>query len=141
MSNEKVAIANITIKDLFFRWISITQGFHKLNNQQSQILALFLYYHYHYKRDVTNKKILWNVVFDYDTKRKICDDPIFGEKGLTPSALANAMTHFRRKNVIIDKEISSLYIPDVSNDCTNFKVIFDFNIVDNGRRQDKSTNP
>ena len=82
ITNEKIASLNVTLKDLFFRWINVTQGFHKLNNQQSQVLALFLYYHYLYNRETTNTKILWNIVFDYDTKRKICDDPIFGEKGL-----------------------------------------------------------
>ena len=140
MRNEKVATLNVTLRDLFFRWINITQGFHKLNNQQSQVLALFLYHHYLYKKDITNNKILWSVVFDYDTKMKICEDEIFGEGGLSTSALANVLTHLRKKKVIIDKEISPLYIPEISKDCTNFKVIFNFNIVDNGRRESKSSN-
>src|SRR5947207_13644459 len=101
-NNEKVATLNVTLRDLFFRWIDITQGFHKLNPQQRTILALFLYYHYIYKRDTTNSKILWKIVFDYDTKRKICDDPVFGEKGMTPNTIANALTHYRKKKIIID---------------------------------------
>ena len=132
MTNEKIATLNVTLRDLFFRWIDVTQGFHKLNVQQRNILALFLYYHYIYKRDTTNSKILWKIVFDYDTKRKICDDKIFGDKGLSTGALANAMTLFRHRKIIIDNELSPLYIPDVSKDAKNFKVIYNFNIVDNG---------
>jgi len=130
MNNTKVANLNVTLKNLFFKWLDITKTWHKLNNQQQQVLALLLYHHYLYKKDITNNKILWKILFDYDTKLKIKEDPIF-EKGLSDSALQNMLTTLRKKKIIVDGEISPLYIPELSRDSKNFKIIFNFNIVDN----------
>lgn len=130
MNNSKIANMNVKLKDLFFRWMEITKPFHKLNNQQQQVLALFLYYHYQYRKDITNNKILWRVLFDYDTKLKIKEDEIF-ENGLSDSALQTILTNLRKKNVIVDGEIAKVYIPELDLKSKNFKIIFNFNIVDN----------
>ena len=130
MSNIKVANMNIKLKELFFKWMEITKSFHKLNNQQQQVLALFLYYHYQYRKDITNNKILWRVLFDYDTKLKIKEDEIF-ENGLSDSALQTILTCLRKKHVIVDGEISKVYIPELDLKAKNFKIIFNFNIIDN----------
>ena len=100
------------------------------NNQQQQVLALLLYYHYQYKKDITNNKVLWKILFDYDTKIKIKEDPIF-EKGLSDSALQNILTSLRKKKIIVNGEISGLYVPELSINSKNFKIIFIFNIVNN----------
>lgn len=71
MNNTKQANINIHIKDLFFRWLEITSAFHNLTTQQKQVLGLFLYHHYKLKKEISNKKILWKLVFDYDTKKLI----------------------------------------------------------------------
>lgn len=130
MKDNKTANLNVTIKNLFFKWLEVTKSWHKLNNQQQQVLALLLYYHYIYKKDITNNKILWKIVFDYDTKLKIKEDPIF-KKGLSDNSLQNILTFLRKSKIICDGEISQLYIPDLSEKSKNFKVIFNFNIIDN----------
>lgn len=130
MNNTKVANLNVTLKDLFLKWLDVTKAWHKLNNQQQQVLALLLYYHYQYKKDITNNKVLWKILFDYDTKIKIKEDPIF-EKGLSDSALQNILTSLRKKKIIVNGEISALYVPELSINSKNFKIIFNFNIVDN----------
>lgn len=121
---------NVSLKDLFFRWMNITAPFHKLNNQQQQVLALLLYYHYQYSKDITNNKILWRVLFDYDTKLKIKEDSVF-EKGLSDTALQSILSILRKKKVIINGEISKVFIPELNLKAKNFKIIFNFNIVDN----------
>jgi len=130
MNNSKIANMNINLKDLFFRWLDITQSFHKLNNQQKQVLALLLYHHYQYKKDITNNKILWKIVFDYETKAKIKEDEIF-KNGLSDNSLQNILSSLRKKKIIIDGEISKIFIPEMDLKTKNFKVIFNFNIVDN----------
>lgn len=130
MNNIKIANLNVKLKELFFKWLDITKAFHKLNNQQQQVLALLLYYHYTYKKDITNNKILWKIVFDYDTKIKIMEDPIF-KKGLTVGALNNIFTVLRKNNIISDGEISKIFIPELEIKSKQFKVIFNFNIIDN----------
>lgn len=130
MNNTKVANLNVKLKDLFFKWLDVTKAWHKLNNQQQQVLALLLYYHYRYKKDITNNKVLWRLLFDYDTKIKIKEDPVF-EKELSDSALNNIFSILRKKKIIIDGEISPLYIPELASKSNNFKIIFNFNIIDN----------
>jgi len=131
MNNVKEANINLKLKDLFTRWLDVTRSFHKLNNQQQQVLSLLLYYHYQYKKEITNNKILWKILFDYDTKIKIMEDPVFGEKGMTSNGLHNILTILRKKKIIVDGEISKMFIPELTNNCKNFKIIFNFNIVDN----------
>ncbi len=130
MSNIRTANLNVKLKNLFFKWLDILKPWHGLNNQQQQVLALLLYYHYLYKKDTTNNKILWKIVFDYDTRLKIIEDEVF-KKGLTVSALNNILTVLRKKGVIIDNQISKVYIPELDMKSKSFKMVFNFNIIDN----------
>lgn len=130
MSNTKTANINTKLKVLFFRWLDILKPWHNLNNQQQQVLALLLYYHYLYKKETTNNKILWKIVFDYDTRLKIIEDECW-KKGMTTNTLNNILTVLRRKGAIVDNQISSVYIPELEVGSKNFKMIFNFNIVDN----------
>lgn len=132
MTNEKVATLNLKLKELFIRWLDITRAFHKLTNQQQHVLALLLYYHFLYKKETTNSKILWKIVFDYDTYLKIREDDLFKEKGMSSNVLHNIITGLRKKKIIVDGRISPMFIPDLTHDCKSFKVTFNFNIVDNG---------
>jgi len=131
MINVKEANLNVKLKDLFLKWLDVTSSFNKLNNQQQQVLSLLLYYHYQYKKEITNNKILWKVIFDYDTKIKIMDDQLFEGKKMNSNGLHNILTTLRKKGVIVDGEISKKFIPELTNDCKNFKIIFNFNIVNN----------
>jgi len=130
MNNTKSANINIKLKLLFFRWLDILKPWHNLNNQQQQVLALLLYYHYLYKKDITNDKILWKIVFDYDTRQKIIEDECW-KKGMTINTLNNILTMLRNKKAIVDNKISNVYIPELDIASKNFKMIFNFNIVDN----------
>jgi hypothetical protein len=132
MTNEKIATLNLKLKDLFIRWLDVTRAFHKLTNQQQHVLALLLYYHFLYKKETTNSKILWKIVFDYDTYLKIREDNLFKEKGMSSNVLHNIITGLRKKKIIVDGRISPMFIPDLTHDCKSFKITFNFNIVDNG---------
>src|SRR3970282_21089 len=106
MSNIKQANINIHLKELFIRWLDITSAFHNLTKQQKQVLGLFLYYHYKYQKDITNNKILWKVVFDYDTRQEIKN-----ELGIKDAVLQNILSKFRKDKIIKDNKIVSTFIP------------------------------
>jgi hypothetical protein len=125
MKNSKVANINIKLKDLFFKWMEITKPFHKLTNQQQEVLALFLFYHYKLKQEITNEKILWKVVFDYDTKMLIKE-----ELGIVDAGFQNIMSKLRKNKIIFNNQISSAYIPSLEVGSKNFKIIFNFTVVD-----------
>lgn len=124
MKNKKIANINVTLKSLFFKWLDITSSFHNLKKQEKDILALLLYYHYIYSKDITNNKILWKIVFDYETKLKIRK-----ELNIKDPSIQNALTSMRKKNIIKNNKIVDTYIPNISQDANNFKIIFNFNII------------
>lgn len=121
--NEKQANINIKVKDFFFKWVELTKPFHKLNPKECNILALILYHHYKLSHEITNEKILWKMVFDYDTKVLIAE-----ELEIQISALENYYSNLRKKKVIVDNIITKYYIPNITKKFKNFKIIFNFNI-------------
>lgn len=127
MNNVKIANMNTSVKGLFMKWVELTKPFHNLTKQQMNVLALFLFHHYNLKKEITNEKILFKLLFDYEVKQKIKD-----ELNIKDSVFQNIMTFFRKKGIIINKKISSNYIPVLTKDSNNFKLIFNFNITDNG---------
>lgn len=122
--DEKIANINIKIKNFFYRYVEFTQPFHKLRKQLQQVLALLLFHHYKLKQEITNNKILWKAVFDYDTKLAIAE-----ELGITQKNLENQLSALRKLNVINDNQIALVYIPTISNKSKKFTITFNFNIL------------
>jgi hypothetical protein len=131
MKNGKIANIKVSRKSLFYRWLEITKPFHKLTSQQHDVLSLLLYYFFEYKKEINTDKLCWKMVFDYDTKHLIKQ-----ELDIKDPNLQNVLTMLRKKGVIIDNKIVSTYIPNLEKDSNNFKVIFNFNIVDGNKNQE-----
>lgn len=127
MKNTKIANININLKKLFSVWLDITSPFHKLRKQEKKVLSLLLYHYYMLQKDITNESIIWKVLFDYDKKLEIRK-----ELNIKDPSFNNVLSSLRKKKVIVDDRISSIYIPSVEQKANNFKVIFNFNIIDNG---------
>jgi len=122
--NVKIASINVHLKTFFFRYVSFTAPFHKLAKQHQQVLALLLYHHHVIGKEITNNKLLWKTVFDYDTKLLISE-----ELEMNSASLTNILSSLRRKKVIINNQISPVYIPDLSRGAKQFVMTFNFNIV------------
>lgn len=123
----KVANVNVRIKTFFTRFLEFTYPMHKLNGRQQKVLALLLYHHYLLKSQITNNKILWKQVFDYDTKVEI-----YTELGIQSGALENILSQLRKKNVVVDNVISPAYVPVLDKKSNKFSMVFNFNIIDEG---------
>lgn len=123
-TNEKIATINVKLKDFFIKWIEFTKPFHKLNPQQSQVLALLLYHHYKLSQEITNTKILWKAVFDYDTKLLI-----YEELNIQSGSLENLLSQLRRKNIIVDNKITPYFIPNINKKTQEFKLTFNFKLI------------
>lgn len=124
-TNVKSLNLNVELKTLFKLWLDITYTFHKLTRQQIEVLSLLLYHHYSLQQEITNKKILWKMVFDYETKNKIKK-----EVDISDASLQNVLTSLRKRGIISSNQIVSTYIPIIEKDNKNFKVVFNFNIID-----------
>ena len=120
----KVVNLNIKLKEFFYKWMEITRPFHKLNPQQSAVLALLLYHHHRLSKEITNNKILWKEVFDYDTKVLIQE-----ELDIQLGSLENLLSRLRKKKIIIDNRITPYFIPPINKNTKEFKLIFNFKII------------
>jgi predicted transcriptional regulator len=89
-----------------------------------KVLSLLLYYYDLYSGETSNIDIVWKMVFNYDTKVNIRT-----ELDIKDQTLQNVLTRLRKKNVIKDNKILSTYIPNMEKDSTNFKIIFNFNVI------------
>ncbi len=121
---NKIVNMNIAPKSLFKMWLDITASFHKLKQGEQNILALLLYHHYKLKQDITNNKILYKVLFDYDTKHEIAE-----ELGINTQVIRNALTVFRKKGIIVNNTLSNAIIPQFTKKDKEFKIIFNFNLI------------
>jgi hypothetical protein len=124
-TNIKSLNVNVHLKTMFKLWLEITTTFHKLTKQQISVLALLLYYHHELSKEITNNKIIWKMTFDYEVKEKIKK-----ELDMADAGFQNVLTRLRKKGIIIDNKIVSTYIPKLEANSKNFRVIFNFNIID-----------
>lgn len=120
-SNKKVVNINTNTKKFFQHWLTFTTPFHKLAKKPQQILALLLYHHYVLGKEITNNKILWKQVFDYDTKVKIAN-----ELDIKQSYLENVLSQLRKSRIIEDNKISEVYIPRITIKDKGFTVKYNF---------------
>lgn len=123
MKNEKVAVLPVTKSSLFFKWLELTKPFHQLRGHQMTVLGWLLYYHYIYKNTINDENLVWKLVFDYDTKVKIKEII-----GIQDASFQNVLTALRKKGAIKDNKIIPSYIPVISKNATDFKLIFHFKI-------------
>ena len=124
MNNIKQANINIPIKKLFKKWLDITNSFHHLTKQESNVLGLLLYYNYKFKQDITNQNIVWKMVFDYETKALIKK-----ELNMKDSVLQNVLTKLRKSGIIKNNKIVETFIPKLTQGSKEFVIIFKFNII------------
>lgn len=129
MKNVKGVNIKTDIKGLFYRWMVLTKPFHKLATREQEVLANLLYHHYLYKKTIRDESVIWKMVFDYSTKSKIKK-----ELNMKDGTLQTTLTKLRKKNIIKNNRIVSTFIPDLSNDAINFKIIYNLIITDNGSK-------
>lgn len=125
MRNGKVATIPIYKKDLFYRWLELTKPFHKLPPQQIRFLSLLLFYYDKYKIQTNSEELAWKLVFNYDTKKEIKE-----VMNIKDQSLQNLFTVMRGKNIIKDNKVIDRYIPNVEKDAKEFRLIFNFKILD-----------
>lgn len=125
MKNVRVANLTTNTKGFFTQWLKLTSPFHNLAQKEQDVLSLLLYYHYDVKKEVKSNKLVWKLVFDYDTKLKIRE-----ELGIKDSALQNVLTSLRKKKAIKSNQVHPNYIPVLSDNAKRFQIAFNISIDD-----------
>lgn len=109
----------------FFKlWLMILQPFLNLRNQEVAVLAKLLYYRYIISKEVKNKTIVNQLLFNTTTRKKIQED-----LGIKEYSFNNILSSLRRKKLIIKNTINNKVIPKVDDDFKNFKLIYNIEII------------
>ena len=110
--------------DNFYRYyVELINPIIKLRKRELDVLAKLMYYNNEYKD--LEESIRFKIVFDYDTKLKIRE-----ELNIKDYALQNLMTSLRKKGAIKNKRINPSFVPVLTEDVSNYKIIFNININD-----------
>lgn len=130
-NNLNVKTLNVTEKEFFVRWLEFLKPYHKLRQKEIELLSLFLYKRYQLQKVISDEKILTKILFDTDSRNEIKE-----ALNYSSSQILNNMISSLRKKKVIDKDnnIHKGLIPNITE--SNFKLVFNFNIIKNEIRQE-----
>lgn len=122
---------NINVQSLktdeakFFKlWLMILQPFLNLRNQEVAVLAKLLYYRHSISKEVKNKAIIDDLLFNTTTRKKIA-----AELKIKEYSFNNTLTALRKKKLIVNNSINSKVIPKVEEDFKNFKLVYNIEVI------------
>lgn len=126
MKNINVQTLKVNEENFFWAWLKILQPFLKLRKQEVQVLSKLLYYRYRIMNvnNITNEVIVNELLFGTQYRKKIRAD-----LKLEDYSFNNILTSLRKKDIIVNNEISNKVIPRVDNNFKNFKLIYNFEII------------
>ena len=100
------------------------QPFLRLRNQEVNVLARLLYYRYAISKEVSNKKIVDQLVFNTTTRKKIIE-----ELEIKEYSFNNILSSLRKKKLIVNNSINNKVVPKVEKDFKKFQLIYDIEII------------
>lgn len=126
MKNINVQTLKVNEENFFWAWLKILQPFLKLRKQEVQVLSKLLYYRYRIMNvnNITNEVIVNELLFGTQYRKKIRAD-----LELEDYSFNNILTSLRKKDIIVNNEINNKVIPRVDNNFKNFKLIYNFEII------------
>lgn len=127
--NLNVQSFKVTKESFFKMWLMILQPFLKLRNKELDVVAKLLYHRYLISLEVKNKEMLDDLLFSTKMKKQI-----ILELGIPEYAYNNLLTPLRKKNIIIDNSINKQIIPVIKEPFDNFKLIYNFDIVEDAKQ-------
>lgn len=107
----------------FFKmWFLFLQPFHHLTEREMEVAVSFVKQRYELSKVIADDDILDKVVMSDDVKKKVRD-----ECNVTLAHFQVIMGKLRKNNVIVDGKINPSYIPRITEENGNFKLLILFN--------------
>lgn len=125
MNNTNIATFKTKSSALFKYWLQFTQPLHGLTGKHLDTVAFLLYKRYRLSNSISDDKYLNKILFDVETKEQLSE-----ELNIKVSRVHNILSSLRKKKIIIDNKINPKFIPNVSTNASNYKLIFNFEIDD-----------
>lgn len=120
----KVSKINTSLLNTIRYWIYLQRGKNDLSKKLKELLVLLIREYILLSNDVSNQKLRWKLVFDYEVRQKLAK-----EMDISSVSFENYLTRLRHLKIIIDNEINPIYVPDITLDTKTFILKFVFNIT------------
>lgn len=124
MKNINVQTLKCTDARFFKLWLMMLQPFLNLRNQEITVLAKLLYYRHVISKEIKNKAIVDELLFNTSTRKKIKK-----ELDIKEYSFNNILSSLRKKQLIKNNTINNKVIPKVEKDFKNFKLVYDIEII------------
>lgn len=129
--SSNINVKPITIKkeNFFIYWLQFLKPYHKLRNKEIELLALFLVKRFELSKVIKDDVLIDKLLFDKDVKLEIRNKMGYS----TGQVLENMLSGLRAKNIIVDNKIDKGLIPNLEENNTSFKLVFNFIFKDDIR--------
>lgn len=107
----------------FRRWFEFLQPIHKLTERETDVITAFTRQRYELAKVIKDEDILDRVLMSEDTKRKVRE-----ECNVTLPHFQVIMGKLRKNKLIVDGKINRRFIPQLSEDAKEFKLLLYFDL-------------
>ena len=113
-----------SIDGKFFRWwFEFLTPYHHLTHREIDVITALVKHRYELSKVISDEVILDKVTMSNDTKRKVRE-----ECGITLTHFQVIMGKLRKNKVILGNKINPRFIPNVTEDKGNFKLLMLFEL-------------
>lgn len=117
-----------SLDDFFKLWLKCIKFLHNLTEREQDVTAAFLRNRYYLSTKINDQKILNQVLFSEQTKKKI-----MAETNLSVAHFQVIMGKLRKAGVIKDNTLNPKIIPTLNPGAKDFKLLLFFEIDDAGK--------
>ena len=124
-SNINIKTIKVTKKKFFIYWLQFLKPYHKLRDKEIEMLAHFLVVRDELSSKIKDESLIDDMLFSKNIKDDIKKKMNYSSH----QVFNNMLSSLRNKGVIINGRINQGLIPKLNDKKDNFKLIFNFNIV------------
>lgn len=123
MDIDNVIPLSSSIDGIFKLWLKFIRPLHNLTEREQDVTAAFLRNRYYLSTKINDPKILNQVLFSEQTKKKIME-----EANLSVAHFQVIMGKLRKAGIIKDNTLNPKIIPLIKPDAKDFKLLLYFDI-------------
>lgn len=116
-----------SLTEFFKLWLKYTKPLHNLTEREQDVTAAFLKNRYELSSKIGDQKILNQVLFSEQTKKKIME-----ETNLSIAHFQVIMGKLRKAGVIVNNTLNQKMVPFLKEGAKDFKLLLFFEIEDEG---------
>lgn len=121
--NNIVRVPCNNLTAFFKYWFLFLKPFHNLTDREIDIATAFVKHRYDLSKVIKDKDILDKVVMSEDTKKKIME-----ECEISLPHFQVILGKLRKSKVIVDNRVNPRFIPNLSENESNFNLLLLFDI-------------